>query len=51
MMILRGILVILILLWIAGFALHIAGAAIHLLLVVALALFIYSLIAGNRSAT
>lgn len=43
------ILVILLVLWILGFSLHIAGSLIHLLLVLALAIFIINLITGRRS--
>ena len=48
-MIIRGILVVLVLLWIIGFALHVAGAAIHLLLVLAVILFLYHLLTRNRT--
>ncbi len=41
--------VILIILWLAGFAFHIAGSAIHLLLVVAVIVIIYNFIAGRRT--
>ncbi|WP_295526573.1 lmo0937 family membrane protein [Novosphingobium sp. Chol11] len=42
--------VILIIMWAAGFlAFHISGGLIHLLLVVALVIFIYQLITGRRS--
>ncbi len=44
-----GIVVLLFVLWIAGFALHIAGGLIHLLLVLAIALAIYNF-AMNRDA-
>lgn len=40
--VLWGIVVLLFVLWIAGFALHIAGGLIHLLLVLAIALAIYN---------
>jgi Family of unknown function (DUF5670) len=40
---------ILFLLWLAGFAFHVAGGLIHILLVVAVVLIIYRLITG-RSA-
>ncbi len=37
-----------IVLWLAGFALHIGGGLIHLLLVVALIVFVVNLIQGRR---
>ena len=43
------ILVIVLVLWLLGFSLHIAGSLIHLLLVVALAILIINLILGRRS--
>ena len=43
------ILVIVLVLWLLGFSLHIAGSLIHLLLVVALAILIFNLITGRRS--
>ena len=39
---------IVVVLWLAGFALSIAGGAIHLLLLVALALIIYRLWTGRK---
>ncbi len=45
---LKAIAGILIALWLAGFLLHVAGSFIHLLLVVALAVFLFDLIAGRR---
>ncbi len=47
--VLWGIVVLLFVLWIAGFALHIAGGLIHFLLVLAIALAIYNF-AMNRDA-
>ena len=47
--ILWGVVVLLFVFWIAGFALHIAGGLIHLLLVLAIALAIYNF-AMNRDA-
>jgi hypothetical protein len=41
--------VILVVLWLLGFSLHIAGGLIHILLVVALAVLIYNLLTGRRS--
>jgi len=46
---LKTIAIVLIVLWLAGFGFHIAGAAIHLLLVIAVAVFIFDLISGNRA--
>lgn len=43
------IIIILILLWVFGVAVHIGGGLIHLLLVIALIALIYNLIAGARS--
>jgi hypothetical protein len=41
--------VILLVLWLLGFSLHIAGSLIHLLLVVALIVLVVNLISGRRS--
>ena len=41
---------ILLLLWLLGWGFHIAGSLIHLLLVVALAIFLLQLITGRRAA-
>jgi hypothetical protein len=43
------IVVILLVLWLAGFAFHIAGGLIHLLLVVALIVGLVQLFTGRRS--
>jgi hypothetical protein len=43
------IIVILFVLWLLGFAVHVGGSFIHLLLVIAVILVVYNLIAG-RSA-
>lgn len=43
------IFVILLVLWLLGFSLHIAGGLIHLLLVVAVIVLIYNLITGRRT--
>jgi hypothetical protein len=40
--------IILVVLWLAGFAFHIAGGLIHLLLVVAVIVFIIQLVTGRR---
>ena len=42
------ILVILLVLWLLGFSLHIAGGLIHLLLVLALVVLIVNLVSGRR---
>jgi hypothetical protein len=44
------IFVVLLVLWLLGFSLHVAGGLIHLLLVVALAVLVINLIGGRRSA-
>lgn len=42
------ILVVLIILWLLGFTLHVGGALIHLLLVVALVVLAYDLVTRRR---
>jgi hypothetical protein len=42
------IVALLLILWLLGFAFSIGGSLIHLLLVVALVVFIFNLIAGRR---
>jgi uncharacterized membrane protein YtjA (UPF0391 family) len=44
------IFVILLIMWLLGFSLHIAGGLIHILLVVALVVLVINLISGRRSA-
>ena len=44
------IFVILVVLWLLGFSLHIAGGLIHLLLVVAVIVLIFNLVSGRRGA-
>ena len=44
------ILAVLLILWLLGFSLHIAGSLIHLLLVVAVVIFIANLLMGRRTA-
>jgi hypothetical protein len=44
------IFVILVVLWLLGFSLHIAGGLIHILLVIALVVLAFNLLAGRRSA-
>jgi hypothetical protein len=41
--------VIILILWLLGFSLHIAGGLIHLLLVVALIVLLIQLITGRRA--
>lgn len=44
------IIAILVALWLAGFILDVVGSLIHILLVIALAVFIYNLITSRRKA-
>jgi hypothetical protein len=44
------IFVVLLILWILGFSLHVAGGLIHLLLVVALVVLVINLVSGRRLA-
>lgn len=41
---------ILLILWLLGFSLHVAGGLVHLLLVLAAAVLIFNLLSGRRSA-
>ena len=43
-----GLIVLLIILWLLGFSLSVAGGLIHLLLVVALIVLIFQLLSGRR---
>ncbi|ADC48529.1 MULTISPECIES: lmo0937 family membrane protein [Alkalihalophilus] len=43
------ILIILLILWLLGFSFEIAGNLIHILLVIALVLFIFRLITGRKA--
>ena len=43
------IFVVLLVLWLLGFTLHIAGGLIHILLVVALIVLVINLVSGRRS--
>ena len=45
-----AIVAILLVLWLVGFGLHVAGSLIHLLLVVAIVVFLVDLLSGRRSA-
>jgi len=40
--------VILVILWLLGFTLHVAGGLIHLLLVIAIVMVIFNLVSGRR---
>lgn len=44
------IITILFVLWLLGFALHIGGGLIHLLLVVAVIMFLFNIITGRRTS-
>ncbi|HEY4841410.1 MAG TPA: lmo0937 family membrane protein [Terriglobales bacterium] len=44
------IFVVLLVLWLLGFSLHIAGGLIHLLLVVAVVVLVINLVSGRRTA-
>ena len=43
-----SILVVLLVLWLLGFAMHVAGGLIHVLLVIALVVFVIQLLTGRR---
>jgi hypothetical protein len=43
------IFVILVVLWLLGFTLHVGGAFIHLLIVIAVIVLIFNLISGRRA--
>ena len=45
-----GIVAILLILWLLGFGLHVAGGLIHLLLVVAFVVLLLDLLTGRRVA-
>ncbi len=42
-----GIIVVLFVLWLLGFAIHIGGGLIHLLLVIALVLLVFNIVTGR----
>jgi hypothetical protein len=50
MTLLRAIVAVLLILWLLGFVLHIAGSLIHLLVVVALVVFVIDLLSGRKAA-
>ncbi len=43
------IVAVLLILWLLGFSLHVAGGLIHLLLVVALIVIVFNLLSGRRA--
>jgi hypothetical protein len=43
------IIVILLIMWLGGFAFHVGGSLIHLLLVIAVIVLIFQLITGRRA--
>ena len=43
------LIVLLLLFWVLGFAFHVAGGIIHVLLVIAIVLFLVNLISGRRT--
>jgi hypothetical protein len=45
-----AIFVILLVLWLLGFTMHIAGSFIHILLVIAVVVLVINLISGRRAA-
>ena len=47
---LRTIAAVLLILWLAGFSFHIAGALIHILIVLAIVMFVFDLISGGRAS-
>lgn len=47
--ILWTVLVILVVLWLLGFVLNLAGGLIHILLVIAVIILLYNLLVGRRS--
>jgi len=42
-----GVIVVLFVLWVLGFAIHIGGGLIHILLVIALGLIVYNVLTGR----
>ena len=44
------LIVLLLLFWVVGFAFHVAGGIIHVLLVIAVVLFLVNLLSGRRTA-
>jgi hypothetical protein len=46
---LRAVVAVLLIFWLLGFSLHVAGGLIHLLIVVALIVFIFDLLARRKA--
>ncbi|HET6845452.1 MAG TPA: lmo0937 family membrane protein [Anaerolineales bacterium] len=44
------IVAVLLILWLLGFSMHIAGGLVHILLVVALIAIVFNLLSGRRTA-
>jgi hypothetical protein len=44
------IFVVLLILWLLGFTFHVAGSLIHILLVIAVVMFVINMINGRRTA-
>jgi hypothetical protein len=44
-----ALIVVLVVLWLLGFSLHVAGGLIHLLLVLAVIVLLYQLLTGRRA--
>ena len=42
-----GVIVVLFVLWVLGFAIHVGGGLIHILLVIALVLIVYNVVTGR----
>ena len=42
-----GVIVVLFVLWVLGFAIHIGGGLIHILLVIAVVLLVYNVLTGR----
>lgn len=45
---LRAVVAVLLILWLLGFVLHLAGSIIHLLVIVAIAVLLYDLVTRKR---
>lgn len=43
------IFIVLLILWLLGFSLHVAGSLIHILLVIALVVLVINLVSGRRA--
>ncbi len=48
--ILWTVVIVLVVLWLLGFVLHVGGALIHVLLIVALIVLLYNLFVGRRAS-